>query len=284
MSSVTSRSAPRITATLLGRTDGLGIGLLRQQRSQLESIRQLNQLNWENEMEDLAVYMDGLAAEMKEVDKIVAISRVAGSTVSVAGGVMIASAMIAGVLTGGLLTPLVAAGVVASTAGGVAASGSEFTQQVILKNRVIAAKDELERHAELLQGMMGILQLLNRELNFEDMNRAVKAKESQDRILGIVVRMGTLVFSVKEITKALGKVLATGGSKAAVKAGLNAAGKAAGAFVTIGWAVYDVISASKALQNGGESCSLFSNIAQTVREIKEDVCQEVALLVSGRVA
>ncbi|KAH7447194.1 hypothetical protein KP509_01G095900 [Ceratopteris richardii] len=132
--------------------------------------------------------------------------------------------------------------------------------------------------------MMGILQLLNRELNFEDMNRAVKAKESQDRILGIVVRMGTLVFSVKEITKALGKVLATGGSKAAVKAGLNAAGKAAGAFVTIGWAVYDVISASKALQNGGESCSLFSNIAQTVREIKEDVCQEVALLVSGRVA
>ncbi|KAH7447195.1 hypothetical protein KP509_01G096000 [Ceratopteris richardii] len=273
MSSLTSTSAPRITTRLLGRTDGLGIGLLRQQQSQLESIRLLRQLNWENEMEDLAVYMDGLAAEMKEVEKILAISRLAGSTVSMAGGVMIASAIIGGVLTGGLLTPLMAAGVVASTAAGVAALGREITQQFILEDRIIEAKDQLERHAELLQRMMGILQLLNRDFNVEDMELNV-----EDRISGIVVRMGGLLFSIKEVRKALGKVLATGGSKAAVKAGLNAAGKAAGAFVTIGWAVYDVISASKALQNGGESCSLFSNIAKTVRDIKEDVCREVATL------
>ncbi|KAH6555233.1 hypothetical protein KP509_1Z271700 [Ceratopteris richardii] len=245
------------------------------------SIRLLGQLNWENEMEDLAVCMDRVAAEMKKLDRDVAISRVTGSSVAMAGGVMMAAGLIGSVFTFGTLAPLVVAGAVASAAGGLTSSGSQLTQHVILQHRVSKAKEKLESRASVFQKMKGILEELNSELDRVNLKQMANAKESAARIREIAVSIGSLLTTITEVTAALSEALVSAGAGAVAKAGMKSLG-AAGTAVAVGtgMAIYDVITASDVLQNGGNSCNSFERIAKSIREIKRAMREEVTTLSS----
>ncbi|KAH7446694.1 hypothetical protein KP509_01G068800 [Ceratopteris richardii] len=246
--------------------------LVRQQEWKLESMGLLKGLNWEREMEDLAIFMENVAHEMSEVDKNVAISSVTGSSVAMAGGVMVAAGIIGSIFTFGALAPLAIAGAVASGAGGLTSSGSQYAKQIILRDRIMEAKVKLESHNPLFRSTKKILEGLKSELDILSCKKMGQAEDSSRKIMDIVLHINRFLPSVTEITAALGHVLS---ATASVQTGMeNLAAVGCGVAVNI----CDVMRESEVLQRGGNSGDSFRRIARSIREIKDAMLDELAKL------
>ncbi|KAH7288839.1 hypothetical protein KP509_31G046100 [Ceratopteris richardii] len=140
-------------------------------------------------MEDLAICMERVAAEMKEVDRNMAISRVTSSSVAMADGVMM------------------------------------------------------------------VAEIIGRVFTFEGLP---------------IVSIGSLLTTIIEVTRALNKVLISGGAGVVAKVGMKSLGVEGDAItVGTGMAIYDVITTSDILQNGGNSCNSFERIAESIYKVKE---------------
>ncbi|KAH7279236.1 hypothetical protein KP509_37G012000 [Ceratopteris richardii] len=248
-------------------------------------LRRLKKVRWQEEMEDLAIFMENLAEELKNVDKNVAISRITGSTATILGGAMVLGGAAASIFTAGLFAPLAAFGVAMSAGGFLTSSGSELTKHLILLDRAREANEMLRSRAHLFGSIKEILESFNTDLDSTSRMERERAKGIAGRIKDVIQDISTLLVMIAEIEAALEVVLAEAEARAATQAGkasvvtpatIAAVDKVLAKGGAVGLdPVRDVISASHILRNGGKSATSFQSIARTIRAIMRVLKEEL---------
>lgn len=260
---------------------------------------------WRKAGNDLVDWMEREANDMASVERDVAITRTAGGSASIVGGVMTGAGIVASFFTYGLAAPLAVAGMAVAGAGAATSAGGDIAKLSIvhMKTREIKKRcQSFEQRSESIVAVLVELRMVMTELldlwekhkmsasdtvavttvvelvlkSGKSARNLVTAGVNTYKIAAIVYDISRLqrsgvIFGADYLLVVAGSI--TGSSLSISKALFTGAG----AVVGVGFGIWDVVEASGTLQNGGSHCELIRDNAKrlknTIREIDKALCQ-----------